>query len=366
MLSETTPFNVMTINTITTNSNSFVALFFASSLAAVILLAGCNSEPGTFEVDGFPFAIQSQKVKTRIWKDLELELILVLDADAGLQRPRGAFDDKYGNLYIIDYGDYRVKKFDADGRLVQVYGDGRDEALGELESPGPLSLSPEGDVWVADGKKLLIFKETGQWLRSISFDHTLFRIGHIPDGRYYVYFGGNNLGSLQDGMFYLYDDDEQVVRFGATDLDLTTAAGEIAVVGNDLFYNPGRFEFFVRYNEEGNIIYARETIEQAPASVIEEKGRNSLFHMPMLKSSIGHYEGYIYVDAWLLSDIKGTVVIDVYRASDGSYEYSFELPERHGISMGMTIGRSKLYALRDNAIAIYSLPSTGIPSPPGE
>lgn len=221
MLSETTPFNVMTRNTITTNSNSFVALLFASSLAAVILLAGCNSEPGTFEVDGFPFAIQSQKVKTRIWKDLEWELINVLDAGAGVQRPWGAFDDEYGNLLTIDYGDYRVKKFDADGKLVQVYGDGRDEALGELESPGALSLSPTGDVWVADGKKLLIFKETGQWLRSISFDHTLYRMEHIPDGRYYVYFGGNNLGSLQDGMFYLYDDDEQVVRFGATDLDLT-------------------------------------------------------------------------------------------------------------------------------------------------
>ena len=140
MLSETTPFNVMTINTITTNSNSFVALLFASSLAAVILLAGCNSEPGTFEVDGFPFVIQSQKVKTRIWRDLELELILVLDADADLQRPREAFDDEDGNVFTIDNGDFRVKKFDADGRLVQVYGDGREGPVGELESPRALSL----------------------------------------------------------------------------------------------------------------------------------------------------------------------------------------------------------------------------------
>lgn len=167
-------------------------------------------------------------------------------------------------------------------------------------------------------------------------------------------------------MFYLYDDDKQVVRLGATELDLTTSAGEIEVVDNDLLYNPARFEFFVRYNEEGNIIYARETLEQAPASVIEEKGRNSLFHMPMLKSSIGHYEGYIYVDAWLLSDIKGTVIIDVYRALDGSYEYSFELPEKHAMSMGMTIGRGMLYAFRDNAIAIYRLPSGESLRPPGE
>ena len=144
---------------------------------------------------------------------------------------------------------------------------------------------------------------------------------HLSDGRYYVYPRGNRL-RLQEGQFHLYDNDELVARLGATELDLTTAAGGIEIVDNDLLYSPGRFEFIVRYNEEGNIIYARETIGQAPASVIEEKGRNSLFHMPMLKSSIGHYDGHLYIDAWILSDIKGTVIIDVYRASDGSYEYS--------------------------------------------
>ena len=363
---EITPFNLMTIGTVTANSMSSTVLRSASSLVVVILIAGCNPKSDTFEVEGFPFVIQSQEVKTRIWKDLELELINSLDSRAGVQRPRGASDDEYGNLFIIDYGDNRVKKFDTGGKLVQVYGDGSEEALSELESPGYLSLSPDGNVWVADGKKLLIFTETGQWLRSISFDHTIFRIEHILDGRYYVYLGGNNSGSLREGMFYLYDDEELAVRLGATELDLTTAAGDIEVVDNDLLFNPARFEFIVRYNEEGNIIYARETIEQAPASVIEEKGRNSLFHMPMLKSSMGHYDGYVYVDAWLLSDIRGTVVIDVYRASDGSYEYSFELPEKHAMSSGMTIGRGVLYAHRKNAIAIYRLPSTDSPLPLGE
>lgn len=355
----------MTMGKVTANAISFTA--FPLALSLVVLLIGCNSESDTFEVEGFPFVIQSQKVKARIWKDLEMEPVNVLDADAGVQRPRGAFDDEYGNLFTVDYGDFLVKKFDADGKLVQTYGDAREQALGEHEQPPTvLSLSPEGDVWVADENKLIIFEETGQWLGSISLDHRVWRIKHLSDGRYYVYPRGNRL-RLQEGQFYLFDNDEPVTRFGATELDLTTAVGEIEIIGNDLLHSPARFEFIVRYNEEGDIIYARETIEQAPASVIEEKGRNSIFHMPMLKSSIGHYDGRLYIDAWILSDIKGTVVIDVYRASDGSYEYSIELPEeKHSMSSGMTIGRGMLYALRKNAIAIYRLPSIDSPHSPGE
>lgn len=95
---ETTPFNLMTIATATANSISVTASSLALSL--VVLLVGCNPEPSTFEVKGFPFAIQSQEVKTRIWKDLDLELINVLDAGAGVQRPWGASDDEYGNLFM--------------------------------------------------------------------------------------------------------------------------------------------------------------------------------------------------------------------------------------------------------------------------
>lgn len=365
MQSETKPFTLMTMGKVTANSISFTALLLTLSL--VVLLVGCNSETDTFEVEGFPFVIQSQEVKARIWKDLEMEPVNVLDADAGVQRPRMAFDDEHGNLFTIDYGDSRVKKFDADGKLVRTYGDGGEQALGQHgQPPTALSLGPEGNVWVAEENKLIIFEETGQWLRSILLDFKVSRLEHLSDGRYYVYPRGNRL-RLQEGQFYLFDNDEPVTRFGATELDLTTAVGEIEIIGNDLLHSPARFEFIVRYNEEGDIIYARETIEQAPASVIEEKGRNSIFHMPMLKSSIGHYDGRLYIDAWILSDIKGTVVIDVYRASDGSYEYSIELPEeKHSKSSGMTIGRGMLYALRKNAIAIYRLPSIDSPHSPGE
>ena len=293
------------------NSTPFLVLFLTSSFALVLLSVGCNSTSDTFEVEGFPFVVQSQEVKTRIWRDLELELVDIIGSEAGLQRPRELVGDEHGNLFTIDYEDSRVKKFDADGKLVQIYGDGGEQALGEHGLPPiALSLSPGGDVWVAEEKKLIIFEETGQWLRSISLDYKVYRMEPLSDGRYYVYPRGNGL-RLQEGQFHLYDNDELVVSLGATELDLTTAAGRIEIVDNDLLYSPARFEFIVRYNEDGNVVYARETLEQAPASVIEEKGKTTIFHMPMLKSSVGHYDGRIYIDAWFLGELKEVVIVGV-------------------------------------------------------
>ncbi len=103
----------MTMGKVTVNSISVTAFLLALSL--IVLLIGCNSKTDTFEVEGFPFVIQSQKVKARIWKDLEMEPVNVLDADAGVQRPREAFDDEHGNLFTIDYEDSRVKKLTLTG-----------------------------------------------------------------------------------------------------------------------------------------------------------------------------------------------------------------------------------------------------------
>lgn len=51
--------------------------------------------------------------------------------------PAGEFDDGYSDLYTIDYGDFRVKKFDADGKLVQIYGDGKSKLWASLNLPEP-------------------------------------------------------------------------------------------------------------------------------------------------------------------------------------------------------------------------------------
>lgn len=330
-----------------------LAAAFAAIVAVVTVLAGCKSEPIEREVEGFPFAIQSQEVGSRIWQDVQPDLVTILDKNAGLHRPEYLFGDQHGNLFVTDIGDYRVKKFDVDRKLVQVYGKGRGTAPGEFEAPMYASVDPEGNVWVPDLalQRLAIFEDAGTLLRSISLDYRPYGLRHLSDGRYFVYIVRGRTGP-QPGMFGLYRDAELLTQFGATELDPTAAAGEVIAVGGELVYSPARFEFIVRYDERGNVVYARETLQQEQTSVLEDKSVRQGYPL-MLKSSLGHQDGKIYINPWILSEKTESMAIDVYRAADGSYEFSFELPEQR--SWNMDVGRDFIYVARDTAVVIYRL-----------
>ena len=284
---------------------------------------------------------------------MQPDVVAILDKSAGLHRPRYLFGDQHGNLFVTDLGDYRVKKFDVDGKLVQVYGKGKGAAPDEFENPLYASVDPEGNVWVPDIalQRLAIFEEAGTLLHSISLDYRPYGLRHLSDGRYFVYIVRGRTDP-QSEMFGLYRDADLLTQIGATELDATAAAGEMIVVDGDLVYSPGRFEFIVRYDERGNVVYARETLQQEQKSVLEDKSAKQGYP-GMLKASLGHQNGRIYVNAWVLSKKTESMAIDVYRAADGSYEFSFELPEQH--SRGIDVGRDFIYAVRDTAVVIYRL-----------
>lgn len=337
-------------------SSGRVLFRFAPVFAALLILNACRNDPESIAIDGYPFAVERQETRTRIWNDISPELVAVLDSTAGVHRPLDLFADQDGNLFVTDFGDYRIKRFDALGNLVQVYGNGKGRAPGEFEYPEYASLDPLGNVWVPDwaAQRLAIFSSEGEWQRDISLDYRPMGIGHLSDGRYYVHITSGRRSPVE-GMFGLYRGEDLLVRFGASEAHPRRVGGEIVVVDDDLVFSPSMLEFIVRYDESGDVLYARETLQQAPDSVLQEKAAASPFGPPlMLKTSIGHDAGQIYIDAWVLAEIRNAVVIDVYSAADGAYEHSFELPERR--SMGMVVGGNTVYALRDTAVAAYRLP----------
>ncbi len=64
-------------------------------------------------------------------------------------RPYGLCVDKDGNSYVADFGNHRIQKFDASGRLQYVY-DKFGKESGELDSPMALAVDDSGVLFVSD------------------------------------------------------------------------------------------------------------------------------------------------------------------------------------------------------------------------
>jgi sugar lactone lactonase YvrE len=79
---------------------------------------------------------------------------------AQLRRPGAAAVDGSGRLYIVDYGNNRVRRVDASGRITTIAGNGERGFSGDggpataarLNSPSGLALDHSGNLYIADSR----------------------------------------------------------------------------------------------------------------------------------------------------------------------------------------------------------------------
>ena len=57
--------------------------------------------------------------------------------------------DGYGNVYVVDYGNHRVQKFDKDGQFLTKWGT-QGSAEGQFDSPGFVGVNSQGEVFVSE------------------------------------------------------------------------------------------------------------------------------------------------------------------------------------------------------------------------
>lgn len=78
--------------------------------------------------------------------------------------------DKRGNIFVLDEGDNRIKKFASNGRFIKSAG-GKGEGPGELLYPSFLTLDNEGKIYVGEivGHRLLEFDSQLNFVKQIKF-----------------------------------------------------------------------------------------------------------------------------------------------------------------------------------------------------
>ncbi len=138
--------------------------------------------------------------------------------DGQLSSPRGAAVDSSGNLYVAEYGNSRIQKFDGSGAYVTDWGS-NGSGDGQMNQPYDVTVAPDGSVYVADTANHRIQKFTssggflGKWGGAGSGDGQLVQPEGVATdsvGNVYVADSGND--RIQkfsaDGAF--------IAKFGST------------------------------------------------------------------------------------------------------------------------------------------------------
>jgi hypothetical protein len=268
--------------------------------------------------------------------------------------------DNLGNIYVLDMQDCSVKKFDSNGVLIRKYGR-KGKGPGEFEGPFRIDVADNGKLLVLDPnlRKCEFFEgdKTKQFILSIMsqaacfIDSTSFAtLQVLMPFDYSVLIkhdiSGNSSKECQNLIL-----NNDALNIGT----LPFLSGEILSVNkNGFLYVPDFMNHFVKYSNEGKIIYARNTIDNIKLPSIQRDNPNMVdFRLP--KEYISFYYAFVVNDKFYNVSYKATIrkssgldyVIDVYSLDNGDYQYSFILKNKEKM-INIFMDTDKMYLLKDN------------------
>ena len=119
-------------------------------------------------------------------------------SDTGeFDRPRGMCTDRLGCVYVCDYGNKRVQKFDSLGNFVMMFGDSG-SGDGQFEYPSDVVVDDSGYIYVADPTLTRIqkFGSNGNFVLAWG-DSVLGCRGIAIDSLYYLYVADQGTRSIR-------------------------------------------------------------------------------------------------------------------------------------------------------------------------
>lgn len=136
------------------------------------------------------------------------------DDDGVLFGPAAICVDDAGNVYVLDYKMFCVKKYGPDGEFLRSFSR-QGEGPGELAQAYEMTMTPDGRLVVFDGgnHRFTIFDGDGEYVDSHGFQGWVSKFQSTADGSFVVLYNVMKEDWMEKGSFY------RVVRMGA---DLAT------------------------------------------------------------------------------------------------------------------------------------------------
>jgi YYY domain-containing protein len=151
---------------------------------------------------------------------------------SGMKEPRDAAVDEHGRIWIADFGNSRLRIFNAEGGLLGGWG-GRGSGTFGLREPCGVSISGE-NVYLADtwNGRIQSFTEKGEWKSTATGLFGPRGIAVSRDGRVWVTDTGNKRVVVYDGTL---KELQQIGKLGSAPLEFSDPVG-IAVGPSDSVY----------------------------------------------------------------------------------------------------------------------------------
>ncbi|MCF8396250.1 MAG: 6-bladed beta-propeller [Melioribacteraceae bacterium] len=308
---------------------------------------------------------EGQKSEERNWKKIEIKKKLRLGSieETTFDFPTQIRSDSYGNIYVLDMGGDAVKKFSPEGKFIKQFGrEGR--GPGEFHSPFRIDLRPDGKLLVLDPNlnKCEVFTKDG--VKQVLLKYQPLGISFKNDNEFCIL---QVMNPLDDSAIRKYTiDNNDVTDFQnilySESFDSVTV-GMLPFLTGDLFsdddeciyYVPYYMNHIIKYNSEGEIEFARKTIEDVSLNSYERPAYNAVsFRLPKEQQSAYRT---MFVDdmLYLISsrEIKKTkegteYVVDGYSTLNGDYQYSFKMLLNFGIG-DIHMNKENIYLVKQNA-----------------
>jgi hypothetical protein len=121
--------------------------------------------------------------------------------------------DSEENIYILDWKDSKIKKFDTDGNFLQSLEVKRGEGPREASYITGMAVTPKGKIYALDRNtgKILVFDEGLEWVRSFNTDFQSIDILPCSEEEFII------LGIKDENIFHIFDQEGNLLEsFGQT------------------------------------------------------------------------------------------------------------------------------------------------------
>lgn len=331
----------------------------AAIAAAVLIGAAAAAAYGITTREGeYPQATPSG-VSARTWRPVgDAQPVQFPAVGDQLLRPLSVQEGPGGTLYVMDFGDMKIKQFSPQGALLRTYGRGTGRGPGEMLNPTDFHVAANGEVRVLDPAqgRIQFFDAAGQPTRTVKLEVPALRFAVHGDGRWTAF--GN-----RDLLFHTFTATGELVDdFGRLVPDQLRRAvalqGEIEPTPDGgIVYAPLRGGYLARFSPAGELVYYRETVQPNPyPDIMERESDGGRMVTKEQRETLSTVSASVQGDSLFaltvaMVDGKRRGVIDVYDLATGAYSYSFVSPQRGPQSIHVT--PTHLYVTSETVVTAW-------------